>query len=92
MHYITKRLLVIIGLLELVIAAGDFCCGSSGVTTWMKLQAENRAIEQQIMQQQAENENMRNELHEVTTDIYHIERLARERLHMAGKDEMIFFY
>lgn len=92
MHYITKRLLVIIGLLEFVIAAGDFCCGSSGVTTWMKLQAENRTLEQKIVQQQVDNEQLKNELQEVSTDIYHIERLARERLHMAGKDEMIFFY
>lgn len=90
MRYTTRRLLLFIGSVELIVAAGDFCCGSSGVTTWIALEKRNKELEQEIIQQREYITRLQQLEQQYLHDPFAIERLARERLHMACKDEMIF--
>lgn len=91
MHYRTRRLLVVIALVELVFGTIDFCCGSSGITTWLSLQADNRHLTQANTQHREYITQLQQAVQDYQQDTFMLERLARERLHMAGKDEMIFF-
>ena len=64
--------------------------GNHGLSVWQQKRAEDRALQQEIKDLQQENAQMRQQLERLKSDPDAIEREAREKLHYAKPDEVIY--
>lgn len=64
--------------------------GAHGLRAVHELQQENSAIEQVMQQEKLEISKLEDEIIRWQSDPFYKEKLAREQLHMARKDEEIY--
>jgi cell division protein FtsB len=63
--------------------------GQHGLSVWEQKRAEDRALQQEIIELQQENAQMRRQVDRLKSDPEAIEREAREKLHYAKPGEVI---
>ena len=63
--------------------------GMHGVSVWQQKRAEDRALQQEIITLQQENEQMRQQIERLQSDPEAIEREAREKLHYAKPGDVV---
>jgi cell division protein FtsB len=64
--------------------------GQHGLSVWQQKRAEDRALQQEILQLQQENAQMRQQVDRLKSDPEAIEHEAREKLHYAKPGEVIY--
>jgi cell division protein FtsB len=64
--------------------------GTHGLSVWQQKRAEDRALQQEILQLQQENGEMEHQVDQLKSDPDAIEREAREKLHYAKPGEVIY--
>jgi len=64
--------------------------GQHGLSVWQQKRAEDRALQREIQELEQENAQMRQQVERLKSDPEAIEREAREKLHYAKSDEVIW--
>ena len=64
--------------------------GKDGLSVWQQKRAEDRQLQKQIEDLQAENAQLRERVTKLNSDPDAIERVAREKLHYAKPGEVIY--
>ena len=64
--------------------------GQHGLSSWHKMRAEDRELQSEIKKLEKENEELRKENQKLESDPEAIRHHAREQLHYAGQDEVIY--
>ena len=77
----------VLGLVLFVVAA---IYGDHGLMHLLRLQHEQHALEQMAFDLRARNEHLRERIRRLEADDAYIEQLARERLGLAKKGELIY--
>ena len=72
----------------LLIVAAIF--GEHGLIHLLRMRTEQQELEQLTFTLQQGNEHLRQQIRRLQSDDWYIERLARERLGMVKKDELIY--
>jgi len=85
---IISRMIIII---EVLIFIGWYFDGTDGMKMLHVLHAENSQIAQEIVQLQREMANIEHSIAAYQQDSFSREKIAREELQMARRDEEIFF-
>ena len=75
----------------LALAVGyHVACGANGLTVYMRKRAETRALRQQTVELQRENNDLEEHVDRLHNDPDAIEHQAREELHYAKPGEVIY--
>ena len=77
---------------EIIVFTGFYFYGSNGVFAVAELKKETAAIEQQIQITMQEIEQLQTTITAWQSDPFYKEKIARETLQMAHKDERIYTY
>jgi cell division protein FtsB len=64
--------------------------GQHGLSVWHQMRAEDRSLQKEINDLQQENQDLRKQINNLQTNPDAIERAAREKLHYARPDEVIY--
>jgi cell division protein FtsB len=64
--------------------------GKHGLQVWHQIRAQDRELQEQIRDLQQENDAMQKQIEQLKSDPDAIERKAREELHYARPDEVIY--
>jgi cell division protein FtsB len=64
--------------------------GQHGLSVWQQKRAEDHALQQEILELEQENAQMRQQVDRLNSDPEAIEREAREKLHYAKPGEVIW--
>jgi cell division protein FtsB len=64
--------------------------GPNGYLTYRRQRQEHRALEQRISELRRENQQLENQVKALKSDPKAIERVARERMHLARPGEIIY--
>ena len=64
--------------------------GDHGLVHLLRLRGEQQELEHLAFNLQQRNEQLRQQVRRLTTDDWYLEKLARERLGLVKKDEMIY--
>ncbi len=81
---------VAVGAAGLVLFALSTVFGDGGFVQLMHLQAEQRQLEKIAFDLQQRNQRLQRQIERLESDDRYIERLARERLGLAKKGELIY--
>ncbi len=77
--------------LEAVIFMGTYLFGAQGIRVMRQLTAADLKLDQEIAAMSSEINQLQNDLVAWQADDFYKEKLARERLHMARKNEIIYY-
>lgn len=77
---------------EVIIFTGFYFCGSNGVFAVAQLKKESAVIEQKIQITMHDIEQLQTTITAWQSDPFYKEKIARETLQMARKDERVFTY
>jgi cell division protein FtsB len=64
--------------------------GQHGLSVWHQMRSEDRELQKEIKDLQQENDQLRKQIDRLQTDPKAIEHEAREKLHYARQDEVIY--
>ena len=87
---IVSTLLQVCLIIEIVLFAGVYLFGNRGMHALIALKKENDILEQEIVKTEREIALLRQEIDEWNLYPYYKEKIAREQLQMARKDEIIY--
>lgn len=91
MKRLKRTLLRVFFGIEIIVFTFVYLCGSQGIQVRAQLKKETCALQRNVMQLHTEVDNLQKEIVSWDTDDFYKEKLARERLGMARKGEIIFF-
>jgi len=77
----------VVALILFVVAA---IYGDHGLIHLLRMRGEQQALEHLAFGQQQRNEQLRQQIRRLQSDDWYIEKLARERLGLVKKDELIY--
>jgi cell division protein FtsB len=77
--------------LEAVIFMGTYLFGAQGIRVMRQLTAADHKLDQDIAAISHEIDQLNNEIVAWQSDDFYKEKVARERLHMARKNETIYY-
>jgi len=77
----------VVALILLMVAA---ICGDHGLIHLLRMRGEQQELEHLAFEQQQRNEQLRQHIRRLQSDDAYIEKLARERLGLVKKDEVIY--
>ena len=91
-HYLTnrRRIGTVAAVLFALFLAWHAINGRNGLTSWQQKRAEDKALAQEIEQLTAENARLSQHVDRLKSDPGAIEHEARERLHYARPNEIIY--
>jgi cell division protein FtsB len=75
---------------EIIFFSFVYLFGAQGITALRQLQREDSNLNIVLKQLQTEVKNQEIEIATLQSDPYYLEKIAREHLHMARKNELIF--
>ena len=64
--------------------------GQHGLSVWHQMRSEDRELQKEIQGLEQENQQLRKQIDRLQTDPEAIRHEAREKLHYAGQDEVIY--
>jgi cell division protein FtsB len=85
-----RRIGTVAAVLFAVFLAWHVVNGRNGLTSWQQKRAEDKALAQEIQQLTEENARLSEHVDRLKSDPGAIEHEARERLHYARPDEIIY--
>lgn len=78
-------------IVEILLFAGLYFLSPHGYTMINELKKENQLLEEKITTQQQEIEKLSEKIHTWNTSTLKKEKIAREELQMAHKDDIVYF-
>lgn len=81
---------LLIGIAALSVFGGVTFWGTGGFNDLLVAQSEQGQLEEQLLDQQRRNDQLRQRIARLQSDDGYVERLARIRLGMVRKDETVF--
>lgn len=91
MHEKKKKLLRMFFAGELVLFSLFYLFGPQGLKSIRNLKVENKDLHKQIELLNHDIAELNQQIHFVQTDPFYKEKIAREQLQMARKDEIIYY-
>lgn len=89
---LTKRFLLRVSfVVEIIIFFAIYCFGSKGVQALLTLRKENTQIAFQVSKLQQEVNELEQQVDDWKSSSFYQEKVARETLHMAKKNEEVYF-
>jgi cell division protein FtsB len=89
---IAKRYIIRIVLgIEIIVFLSIYLFGPQGIWTFQKLAEENKVVEHAIQGVKAEIAGLDKQITACKSDAFYKERIAREQLQMARKDDVIYY-
>ena len=76
---------------ELLVFGATYFYGAVGVKAIIEVYRRSKALESAILVIQGEIEALKARVFEWESDAFYKEKAAREKLHMANKDDMVYF-
>ncbi len=77
--------------IEIVIFTFMYLFGTQGIRVLRQLQRENKTLDSEIQQLHDHVNNLEEQAVAWKSDAFYKEKVARERLHMARKNDVIFY-
>ncbi len=87
-----KRLLIAAGILLGTYLLVSFIFGEMGVVKYYRMKAQYNALTQEIAELKQNNVRLRAEVQALKTDPAYVERIARDKLGLARKGEIVYYY
>ncbi len=89
--YLSRRRIATAAVVVIAIFIGYHAIfGENGAVAYQKKCAEYRSLQNDVQQLQSEQDKLSQEIHSLKTDRSAIEKEAREQLHYAKPDEVIY--
>jgi cell division protein FtsB len=92
MKTIKKALLRIFFAFEIVVFSFVYLFGAQGLSTMRQLKQEDTQLQTTLVQLEQEVQTLTIHVAALKTNPFYLEKIARENLHMARKDEVIYVY
>ena len=92
MKTIKKTLLRVFFAFEVVVFSFVYLFGAQGIAAMRQLEQENLQLHATCSQLDTEVQQLTTHVAQLKTNPFYLEKIARENLHMARKDEVIYVY
>lgn len=89
--YVKKVLMRFFFSLEMLVFCGVYLFGKQSITVLVSLQKENDLLQNQLLEQKKEIAAIEHTIHEWQEHPFYKEKIAREQLQMARKDEQVYY-
>ncbi len=91
MRFVTYRLLIVALVCELTLLGCFYCCGRQGYHVYQRKCERNNELLCSLHNVNHEIEQLEQEVDKWQTDAFYKEKVAREKLQMARKNDLIYF-
>ncbi len=92
MKMIKQSVLYLFLAVELVIFVGVYFFGPNGYKHWLKLKEENNVVLQDLQTLKKEITALKKEMAVAKSDDFYKEKVARTKLQMSKKTDVIYYY
>jgi len=87
-----RKLIVAAAILLALYLTANFIFGEMGVIKYYRMEAQYKALTQDIAKLKQDNAKMAREVRALKTDPNYIEQIARDKLGLARQGEIVYYY